>query len=61
MSIETYRFKPHETKAFPKRELMASPLLERMARRHYAMDYARVGSGDTGGELFQTKSGLVAR
>jgi hypothetical protein len=59
--LETYRFRPHETKAFPKRELMASPLLERMARRHYAADYAGVGSGDTAGELFQPASVLVAR
>jgi hypothetical protein len=58
--IETYRFRPHETKAFPKRELMASPLLERMARRHYARDYGQVGSGDTAGELFQP-AGRVAR
>jgi hypothetical protein len=59
--LETYRFRPHETKAFPKRELLALPLLERMARQHYAGDYAGVGSGDTAGELFQTGSGRVAR
>jgi hypothetical protein len=47
--------------SFPKRELLASPLLERMARQHYARDYAGVGSGDTAGELFQTGSGRVAR
>jgi hypothetical protein len=59
--VETYRFKPSETRAFPKRELMASPLLEHMARRHYAMDYGRVGSGDTAGRLFQPDARLVAR
>lgn len=51
--IELYRFRPNETKTFPKRELLATPLLARMAR-HYAADYAAgIASGDTAGELFQ--------
>lgn len=59
--VETYRFKRQETKAFPKRELLGSPLLERMARQHYALDYPGVRSGDTAGALFQAGSGRVAR
>ena len=51
--IETHRFKPDETTAFPKKQIQASPLLERMARQHYAVDYPLVGSGDTAGVLFQ--------
>ena len=58
--IETYRFRPHETAAFPKPAIMASPLLESMARRHYASDYGRVGSGDTAGALFP-EARLLAR
>jgi hypothetical protein len=58
--IETYRFRPPETLAFPKAQLMASPLLERMARRHYRMDYAGTGSGDTAGRLFQAGNRRVA-
>jgi hypothetical protein len=50
--IETYRFRPRQTQAFPKRQLLASPLLESMARRHYGVDFGRVGSSDTAGELF---------
>jgi hypothetical protein len=60
-AVETYRFKRAESKAFPKKELLASPLLERMARRHYAADYAGVRSGDTAGELFQAAAARVAR
>lgn len=59
--IETYRFRREETKAFPKNQLLASPLLERMAQRHYRLDYAGVGSGDTAGVLFQPAAGRVAR
>ena len=51
--IETHRFRPEEAKNFPKRQLTASPLIARMARRHYAADQGRVASGDTAGELFQ--------
>ena len=52
--VATHRFRREETPSFPKGELMASPLLERMARRHYAADYAAgLASGDTAGELFQ--------
>lgn len=50
--IETRRFRPADTAAFPKQQLMASPLLESMARRHYAPDYGRVGTSDTAGVLF---------
>ena len=58
--VETHRFKPHETKAFPKHQLLASPLLESMARRHYHLDYGGVGSGDTAGELFQPEQRAAA-
>jgi hypothetical protein len=51
--IESHRFHPKDTEIFPKRALLASPLLERMARRHYVVDYGLVDSGDTAGELFQ--------
>ena len=51
--IETHRFRRQETRHFPKRELLASPLLEAMARRHYRHDYGQVASGDTAGRLFQ--------
>lgn len=52
--VATWRFRPAETRGFPKNELLVSPFLERMARRHYAADYAAgVASGDTAGELFQ--------
>jgi hypothetical protein len=50
--IETRRFRPADTAAFPKQQLMASPLLERMARQHYALDYGRVATSDTAGVLF---------
>lgn len=54
LPVATYRFRPEETRGFPKGELLASPFLERMARRHYAVDYAAgIASGDTAGELFQ--------
>ena len=51
--IETYRFRREETKRFPKRELLASPLLAEMARRHYRHDIPWIASGDTAGRLFQ--------
>jgi hypothetical protein len=54
--IERYRFRPEETDAFPKRQIQASPLLERMARQHYAVDYGLVDSGDTAGELFRPEA-----
>ena len=59
--IETHRFRPEETATFPKRALMASPLLADMARRHYRADYAAgVASGDSAGRLFQPASAPVS-
>ena len=60
-SLESYRFKPQETRAFPKQRIMVSPLFERMARRHYRADYGRTGSSDTSGALFSPEPRLTAR
>jgi hypothetical protein len=51
--IETRRFRPDDTKAFPKAQLMASPLLESMAQRHYHLDIGRIETSDTAGELLR--------
>jgi hypothetical protein len=56
--IETLRFRPRQTQDFPKQQLMASPLLEDMARRHYGVDFGRVGTSDTAGEIFP-RAGLA--
>jgi hypothetical protein len=58
--IETYRFRREESKRFPKEEILASPLLEEMARRHYGHDYAHVASGDSAGLLFQPPAEAAA-
>jgi hypothetical protein len=59
-NIETYRFRREESKRFPKAAILASPLLEQMARRYYARDYAHVGSGDTDRILFQPPAPVAA-
>jgi hypothetical protein len=58
--LATFRFRPDEFRAFPKSQIMALPLLEAMARRHYAVDYGRVGSADSAGALFQEADPLGA-
>jgi hypothetical protein len=59
--IETHRFKRHEAGAFPKQQILASPLTERMARRHYAIDWERVGCSDSAGELFRPAAQAAAK
>jgi hypothetical protein len=58
--LATFRFRPDEFRAFPKTQILALPLLEDMARRHYAVDYGRVGSADSAGRLFQEAGPLGA-
>lgn len=50
--LETYRFRAHETDAFPKKQLEASPLARQIAARCYGTDEAATKSGDTAGKLF---------
>lgn len=50
--IEAHRFDPDRLQPFPKAALLASPLLEGMARRHYAADWDRVATADSAGRLF---------
>lgn len=50
--IETHRFRPTDTRRFPTAALLASPLLQSMARRHHAADRGRVATADTAGRLF---------
>lgn len=58
--IETLRFRPQQTRGFfPKQQLMALPLLRDMAHRHYGIDFGRVGTSDTAGEIFPRESGLA--
>jgi hypothetical protein len=54
--VERYRFRADETAAFPREALLRSPLLESMARRHYAVDYGHVACADTAGELFRPEA-----
>ena len=50
--LERHRFRHAGAEGFPKAQLMASPLLLDMVRRHYAPDLGRVATGDTDGRLF---------
>lgn len=50
--VERHRFHRRDTDGFPKAELLASPLLHDMVRRHHAAELGRVTTGDTAGRLF---------
>lgn len=52
--IEDHAFQPEEAKAFPSEQLLASPFLRDMTRRHHQADMGRVATGDTAGRLFGT-------
>lgn len=55
--IETFRFRPSKSHAFPGDDLLASPYVLEMAHRHYGADIGRVSSADTAGRLFQVPPG----
>lgn len=60
--LETLRFRPQQARYFfPKQQLMALPLLRDMAHRHYGIDFDRVGTSDTMGEIFPRPGAAVAR
>jgi hypothetical protein len=50
--IESYKFKASETAAFPKKALLASPLMQKMAKDFYPKDFGAVDTLDTAGKLF---------
>ena len=51
--VESFRFRPADTDAFPKKQLEALPLVRQMTEDLHAADMGRVGKGDTAGVLFQ--------
>jgi hypothetical protein len=51
--LEKVRFRRKQDGSFPKAQFLALPLLQQLARRHYAGDFAEVASGDSAGRLFR--------
>jgi hypothetical protein len=50
--IESHKFKASETTTFPKKALLASPLMQQMAKDFYPKDFGAVDTLDTAGKLF---------
>ena len=50
-NLADHRFRPGDTRSFPKRDLLATGLFHDLARRHHAVDTDSVASGDTDGEI----------
>ena len=46
-----HRFRPQDTDAFPKRDLLATGFFHDLAARYHAADLSTVSSGDTAGEI----------
>lgn len=50
--IEEHRFRPSETRNFPKQQLTESEIMDQMARDYYDVDFGKVDTLDTAGRLF---------